>query len=55
MFGFRRIYKIRYKIFAEHETLVSEISASRAVAKLAKKLYHNYGASYEILSVEEYN
>lgn len=55
MFSFRRIYKIRYRIFAEHETLIPAISANRAVAKLAKKLYFGYGAGYEILSVEEYN
>ena len=55
MFGFRRIYKIRYKIFAEHETLIPAISANRAVAKLSKQLYYRYSAGYEILSVEEYN
>ena len=51
MFGKKKLYRIKYRLYAYHETIVSARNPVQALKKV-KKEYCDY---LDIISIEEYN
>jgi hypothetical protein len=49
MFGRKKLYKIKYKFVAIHETIISACNPHQAIKKLNKQVYYDI----DILSIEE--